>query len=45
MSQLQNSNAPVTGVVLNYVDIEKAKKNGQFRGYYDHYGYSEPQTV
>ena len=45
VSQLQNSNAPVTGVVLNYVDIEKAKKNGQFRGYYDHYGYSEPQTV
>lgn len=45
VSQLQNSNAPLTGVVLNHVDIEKAKKNGQFRGYYDHYGYSEPQTV
>jgi len=44
VSQLQNSSAPVAGVVLNYVDIEKAKKNGQFRGYYDHYGYSE-QTV
>lgn len=44
VSQLQNSNAPLTGVVLNAVDIEKAKKNGQFRGYYDHYGYSE-QTV
>ncbi|MFG3692524.1 GumC family protein [Stutzerimonas stutzeri] len=45
VSQLQNSNAPVIGVVLNHVDIEKAKKNGQFRGYYDHYGYSEQQTV
>jgi len=45
ISQLQNSNAPLAGVVLNHVDIEKAKKNGQFRGYYDHYGYSEQQTV
>ncbi|MFG3450819.1 polysaccharide biosynthesis tyrosine autokinase [Pseudomonas knackmussii] len=45
VSQLQNSNAPLTGVVLNHVDIEKAKKNGQFRGYYDHYGYSEQQQT
>lgn len=45
ISQLQNGNAPLAGVVLNHVDIEKAKKNGQFRGYYDHYGYSEQQTV
>ncbi|MEX5451473.1 GumC family protein [Stutzerimonas stutzeri] len=44
VSQLQGSSAPVAGVVLNHVDIEKARKNGQFRGYYDHYGYSE-QTV
>lgn len=44
VSQLQQSNAPVTGVVLNHVDVEKAKRSGQFRGYYDHYGYSE-QTV
>lgn len=44
VAQLLQSNAPVTGVVLNHVDVEKAKRNGQFRGYYDHYGYSE-QTV
>ena len=41
VSQLLQSNAPVTGVVLNHVDVEKAKRSGQFRGYYDHYGYSE----
>lgn len=45
ISQLQNGNAPLAGVVLNNVDIEKAKKNGQFRGYYDLYGYSEHSTV
>ena len=44
VSQLLQSNAPVAGVVLNHVDVEKAKRSGQFRGYYDHYGYSE-QTV
>lgn len=44
VAQLLQSNAPVAGVVLNHVDVEKAKRNGQFRGYYDHYGYSE-QTV
>ena len=37
---LQN-NAPVVGVVLNQVDIEKSKKNGySYTGYYDYYGYS-----
>lgn len=44
VAQLQQSNAPVTGVVLNHVDVDKAKRSGHFRGYYDHYGYSE-QTV
>ncbi|WP_312225114.1 GumC family protein [Stutzerimonas nitrititolerans] len=44
VAQLLQSNAPFAGVVLNHVDVEKAKRNGQFRGYYDHYGYSE-QTV
>lgn len=44
VAHLVQSNAPVTGVVLNYIDVEKAKRSGHFRGYYDHYGYSE-QTV
>lgn len=42
VGQLLQSNAPVTGVVLNQVDINKAKKHGyNYGGYYDYYGYSE----
>lgn len=42
VGQLLQSNAPVTGVVLNQVDINKAKKRGySYGGYYDYYGYSE----
>lgn len=42
VGQLLQSNAPVTGVVLNQVDMEKAKKHGyNYGGYYDYYGYSK----
>ena len=42
VGQLLQSNAPVTGVVLNQVDIQKAKKHGyNYGGYYDYYGYSD----
>lgn len=38
---LQNA-APVRGVILNQVDIQKAKKQGySYDGYYDYYGYSK----
>lgn len=42
VGQLLQSNAPVTGVVLNQVDMKKAKKHGyRYSGYYDSYGYSD----
>lgn len=41
VGQLLQNNAPVTGVVLNQVDIVKAQKQGySYGGYYDYYGYS-----
>lgn len=41
VGQLLQNNAPITGVVLNQVDIKKAKKHGySYGGYYDYYGYS-----
>lgn len=40
VGQLLQHNAPVTGVVLNQVDIKKAQKYGyRYGGYYDYYGY------
>ena len=36
---LQNGNR-VDGVVLNQVDLKKAKKTGSYSGYYDQYGYN-----
>lgn len=47
IGQLLQSNAPVTGVVLNQVDIKKAQKHGySYGGYYDYYGYSsDPQKA
>ncbi|MNQ78874.1 Tyrosine-protein kinase YwqD [compost metagenome] len=41
IGQLLQNNAPVTGIVLNQVDIKKAQKQGySYGGYYDYYGYS-----
>jgi len=34
----------VDGVVLNQVDMKKAKKTGQYTGYYDQYGYQRDTT-
>lgn len=42
VGQLLQSNVPVTGVVLNQVDIRKARKQGYtYAGYYDYYGYND----
>ena len=41
IGQLLQNNAPVTGIVLNQVDVKKAQKYGySYGGYYDYYGYS-----
>lgn len=41
VGQLLQHNAPVTGVVLNQVDVKKAQRYGyRYGGYYDYYGYS-----
>lgn len=46
IGQLLQSNAPVTGIVLNQVDIKKAMKSGyNYGGYYDYYGYSDTAKV
>ncbi len=46
VGQLLQNKAPVTGVVLNQVDIKKAKKHGySYGGYYDYYGYSDNKTA
>ena len=38
--------SPVTGVVLNQVDIKKAQKSGyRYSGYYDYYGYSDDKQA
>lgn len=34
----------VDGVVLNQVDLKKAKMQGQYTGYYDQYGYNNRQN-
>jgi len=41
VGRLLQNRAPITGVVLNQVDVDKARKNGYSPGgYYDYYGYS-----
>ncbi|VVP27828.1 hypothetical protein PS900_04197 [Pseudomonas fluorescens] len=45
IGQLLQSNAPVKGIVLNQIDIDKAKSNGySYEGYYDYYGYSKGEA-
>jgi Mrp family chromosome partitioning ATPase len=34
----------VDGVVLNQVDLKKAKKTGEYSGFYDQYGYQSYPT-
>jgi Mrp family chromosome partitioning ATPase len=34
----------VDGVVLNQVDLKKAKKTGEYSGFYDQYGYNSYPT-
>jgi len=46
VGQLLQSNAPVNGIVLNQVDIKKAKKHGySYGGYYDYYGYNDTKQA
>ncbi|WP_029408401.1 GumC family protein [Thiomicrorhabdus sp. Milos-T2] len=45
VGKLLQNNAPIRGVILNQVDIKKAKKQGySYEGYYDYYGYSDPKS-
>ena len=45
IGKLLQNNAPVRGIILNQVDIKKAKKQGNsYEGYYDYYGYSNGKT-
>lgn len=39
IAKLQRVHAPLTGVVLNQVNLSKATKYGSYYGYYDYYGY------
>lgn len=46
IGQLLQSNVLISGVVLNQVDLKKAKKYGYLYGnQYDHYGYSKPEPA
>lgn len=46
ITRLRQAGAPITGVVLNQVDIDKGSRYGgyYYGGYYDQYGYSSPQS-
>lgn len=44
VGQLLLSGASITGVVLNQVDVKKARKYDKYSGYYDRYGYSEQKS-
>lgn len=41
VGQLLQNGAPLTGVILNQIDVKRAQKQGySYGGYYDYYGYS-----
>lgn len=40
LSRFLKNGKRVDGIVLNQVDLKKAKKNGGYSGYYDEYGYN-----
>lgn len=44
IQKLQRVKAPLTGVVLNQVNLTKASKYGSYYGYYDYYGYKAKET-
>lgn len=46
IGRLRQAGAPITGIVLNQVDIDKGSRYGgyYYGGYYDQYGYSSPQS-
>lgn len=44
IQKLQRVHAPLTGVVLNQVNLSKASKYGSYYGYYDYYGYKAKET-
>jgi capsular exopolysaccharide synthesis family protein len=44
IQKLQRVKAPLTGVVLNQVNLSKASKYGSYYGYYDYYGYKAKET-
>lgn len=47
VSRLRSVNAPITGIVLNQVDVDKKSAKGYYGnyygGYYDYYGYSSEE--
>lgn len=46
VGKLLQNNAPLRGIILNQVDIKKAKKQGySYDGYYDYYGYSSSKVA
>ncbi|MFC6670569.1 GumC family protein [Marinobacterium aestuariivivens] len=46
IGRLLHNRAPLSGVVLNQVDVDKAKKNGYSDGlYYDYYGYGSDEAT
>lgn len=46
VGKLLQHNAPLKGVVLNQVDVDKARKEGgAYAGYYDYYGYSQTASA